>query len=494
MLVKRLSGWLLAPLLFANGIGTADAEIPLVAAVKNADTVAVRELLAQHVDVNIPEADGTTALHWAAHRDDMETAALLIGAAANARTANRYGVTPLSLACVNGNAAMIEMLLKAGADPNTGLPEGETALMTVSLTGKADAVTVLLAHGADVNARESWRGQTALMWAAAEGNAEAAELLLAHGADLHAHSNGGFTPLLFAAREGRIEAVRVLLDAGADVNESLLSPNQRSGSSDRPAEPASGPSALMLAVANAHYELAAFLLDRGADRDAGAQGWTTLHQITWVRKPGAGGNDPPPEGSGKMDSLEMVRKLVGHGADVNARITKRPRVGTTDLNVIGATPFLMAARTADAELMRLLADLGADPLLPNEDNTTPLLVAAGVGTRYPGEDPGTEAEVLEAVKVALELGGDLNAVDDNGETVMHGVAYKLAPSAVPFLVEKGAKIQVWNQENKFGWTPLRIAQGIVQRDNNTRPISPPMVAAFRQVMDGASAARTEEPQ
>ncbi|MGH2437954.1 MAG: ankyrin repeat domain-containing protein, partial [bacterium] len=211
------------------------------------------------------------------------------------------------------------------------------------------------------------------------------------------------------------------------------------------------------------------------------QGWTALHQVSWVRKTGiAGSNNPAPEGSGNIDGLEFVRKLVAKGAAMNARVTKQPKMGLTTLNAIGATPFLLAARTADSELMRLLAQLGADPLLANEDNTTPLMVAAGVGTQNPGEDPGTEPEVLRAVSVALELGSDLNAVDRNGETVMHGAAYKHVPSVVNFLAGKGARVDVWNQPNKKGWTPLRIADG-VQRGMNIVS-SPPTAAAIRQVM------------
>jgi ankyrin repeat protein len=199
---------------------------------------------------------------------------------------------------------------------------------------------------------------------------------------------------------------------------------------------------MVLAVANAHYELAAMMLDAGADPNAAAQGWTALHQITWVRKPGRGDNDPAPEGSGSLSSLDLVKKLVAKGANVNAKMTKQGNVGRTSLNMIGATPFLMAARTADASLMRLLVELGADPLLPNADGTTPLLAAAGVGTYFPGQDAGTEKEVLEAVKVALEFGGDVNGVNKNGETVIHAAAYKQVPSAAQFLIEKGAKIEI----------------------------------------------------
>jgi ankyrin repeat protein len=491
----RLLGCLIASVLFAALPGVARGSPPLVEAVKKADKATVRQLLASGVDVNAPEVDGTTALHWAARTDDVEVAAWLLRAGANASAVTRYGVTPLSLACTNGNVAVVQMLLEAGADPNTTLPEGETALMAAALTGKADAVRVLLAQGADPNRQEEWRGQTALMWAAAEGNVEATQVLLEHGADIDTRSTGGFTPLLFAAREGRVDVARVLLEAGADVNASLPFRNRRRGpGGGRPAgsdAPVTGPNSLMLAVANAHYELASYFLDRGADANTSAQGWTALHLVSWVRKPGHGGNDPAPEGSGTMGSLDFVKKLAAHGADLNVRITRRPNVGTTDLNMIDATPFLMAARTADAELMQLLVDLGADPFLANADNTTPLLVAAGVGTRFPGEDPGSDSEVVEAIKVALALGGDVNAVDNNCETVMHGVAYKLAPSAVHLLVDSGAKMEVWNRENEFGWTPLDIAQGIVQRDNNTRPSSPTMIAALRGVLgDAAEVAAT----
>jgi ankyrin repeat protein len=422
-------------------------------------------LLLPALNANAAEVDGTTPLHRAARNDDLRTAQQLIRAGANVKAATRYGVTPLHLACINGNAAFIEMLLKAGADANTALPEGETALMTAARTGKADAVKILLAHGADVNAKESWRGQTALMWAAGEGHTEIIPVLIERGADIHARSNGGFTPLLFAAREGQIGAAQALLKAGASVNESL--PGRRRGNAtNRPADPETGLNAFLLAAANAHYELAALLLDAGADPNAAPQGWTALHQVSWVRKAGNGGsNNPAPEGSGNMSSLYFVKKLAARGANLNARVTRRPNMGVTGLNSIGATPFLLATRTADYEFMRLLAELGADPLMTNEDNSTPLMVAAGLGTSSPGEDPGTEGEVLEAVKLALELGNDINKVDKNGETAMHGAAYKHVSSVALFLAEQGARIEIWNQPNKKGHTPLKIAEGI-QRGMN----------------------------
>jgi uncharacterized protein len=477
--------WVTASLLAFSSLDVAGAAPSLVDAVKAVDKAAVRTLLAERVDVNAPEPDGTTALHWAANRDDAEVVDLLIRAGGNAKVANRYGVTPLWLAAMNGNAATIEMLLKAGADANTASAEGETVLMTAARTGKLDAVNVLLRYGANVNAREGWHKQTALMWAAAEGHPAVIRALVEAGADIRVRSDGGFTALLFAAREGQIGAVQALLAAGADLNESLPVKSRGRETATNPAvkpgEPEAGLNPFLLAAANAHFELAAMLLDRGADPNAAPQGWTALHQVSWVRKAGiAGSNNPAPEGSGSMDSLEFVKKLVAKGATPNVRVTKQPSMGVTTLNAIGATPFLLAARTADTELMRLLAQLGADPRLPNEDNTTPLMVAAGVGTQNPGEDPGTEAEVLLAVRLALELGNDLNAVDKNGETVMHGAAYKHVPSVVKFLAEKGVPRATWTQQNTKGYSPLKIAEGI-QRGMNIVS-SPPTEAAIRQAI------------
>jgi ankyrin repeat protein len=254
--------------------------------------------------------------------------------------------------------------------------------------------------------------------------------------------------------------------------------------------PRAGISALVLAVTNAHYELAADLLAAGADPNAAGAGYTALHAITSVRKPGGGDNDPAPQGSGSMSSLELIRKLAAKGANLNAQMTKRVNFGLTSLNTLGATPFFLAAKNADAELMRALAALGADPLLPNADNSTPLMAAAGLGTRSPGEDAGTESEVVEALQAALDLGGDLNAVDNNGETAMHGAAYKNLPEAVRFLADKGAKIEIWNQKNKQGWTPLVIAQGY--RFGNFKP-SPETEAMLRHVMTAAGVSTAVDP-
>lgn len=429
------------------------------------------------------EKDAATELLLrAAHNDDLAAVEKLIAAGADVKAANRYGVTALSLAATNSNGKMIARLLAAGADANTELPGGETVLMTAARTGSVDAVRALIKHGANVNAKDSRRGQTALMWAAAEGHAAVVEELIAAGADWKTRLDSGFTAFLFAAREGRIEAAKALVKAGASVDDMTEQPP---GTPRRPGAPRPGTSALHLAVGNAHYDFASWLLDAGANPNAAENGWTALHAISGVRKPGLGDNNPAPLGSGSMNSVDMVRKLVAKGANINFRMTKKINVGLTALNTLGATPYLLAARSADAELMRLLKSLGADVTIPTADGATPIIACAGLGTRSPGEDAGTEEEVVEALGVAIEHGADPNVVDKNGETAMHGAAYKNLPGAVKFLASHGAKIEVWNKANKNGWTPLGIAEGY--RFGNYKP-SPPTEAAIRQVLAAAGVA------
>ena len=479
MCVRLLSSWLLVSILSLATLLAGGVDAPLADAVQRMDRVTIRGLLQESIDVNASQVDGMTALHWAAYHDDLDILERLVRAGADVEVANRYGVTPLSLACTNANADMVELLLGAGADPNMSLPGGETVLMTAARTGRVGAVKALLANGADVHSAENRRGQTALMWAAAEGHVEVVEELIRSGADFRAPLDSGFTPLLFAVREGRIGVVRVLLKAGVDVNETvqLNVAKRQSFPGRRPVR--AGASALLVAATNAHFDLGVELLEAGADPNTDRTGYTVLHAMPRVRNSGAGDNDPVPEGSGRMTSLEFVRKLVAYGADLNARMTEQPRLNNTRLNELGATPFLLAAQTADVELMRVMVELGADPLLPTGENSTPLMAAAGLGTRSPGEDAGTEEEVLEALRVVLDLGVDVNAVDDHGETAMHGAAYKNLPRAVEFLVDAGAEIGIWNQPNEFGWTPLTIARGY--RFGNYKP-SPVTMAAVEGVM------------
>jgi ankyrin repeat protein len=446
---------------------------PLVAAVKSGNTDGLRRLLAERTDVNATEVDGTTALHWAAHHNDVPAADLLLEAGATAQVTNRYGATPLLLACINGSAPMVERLLRAGADPNTTMPEGDTVLMAAARTGNAAVVQALIARGAAVNVRERWKDQTALMWAAAANNAAAVKALVAAGADVQARTKyrpvpltatggfgrrsernsdstkqAGFTALHFAVRAGAADAVKVLLESGATL---------RDTTSD-------GTGALVMAIASTHFELADWLLAQGADPNAAGQGWTPLHQIAYTRRPNTGVNNPGLTPRDTLDSLTLARRLVARGANPNQPATKNPdvtNVGRKRLTEAGATAFWVASQTLDLPYMRLLVELGADPLKANASGDTPLMAASGLVIEKPGESPGTPAEVAAAVKFLLDLGADATTVDDDGNTALHGVAVWGSNDAVNMLVAAGAKLDV---KNNRGLTPWRIAEGAVFED------------------------------
>ena len=448
----------------------------------------VRTLLDDGADVNAAQVDGMTALHWAAYHDDLDTARMLVGAGADANATNRYGVRALSLAATNGNAAFVQLLLDAGADPNAALLGGETVLMTAARTGSLAAVEALLASGADPNVRER-RGQTALMWAAAEGHVGIVDAILAAGADVHASLRSGFNPMFFAVRGGHIPLVQRLLKAGVDVNAVLErvkdGPDAAvNNASYRPVD--DGMSALLLAVRNGHFELAVELIEAGADPDDQRTGFAPLHTMSWVRKPDASDRgDPPPIGSGNLTALEFVRELVALGADVNLRLKTaeaRPPHTASRLGMEGATAFLMAADRADTPFMRLLLELGADPFVPNVEGSTPLMAAAGLGTTAPEEEAGSEAEARDAVQLLVDLGADPDAVDDNGDTAMHGAAFASFPTVVQLLADNGADIHVWSQPNEQGRTPLFIAEGY--RGGLPRP-SRPTIETITFLMDGA---------
>ena len=268
----------------------------LADAVESRDAARISELLSSPIEVNLPQVDGMTALHWAAHHDDWTLGLKLLTLGASASAQNRYGITPLYLACVNGNANLVRGLLEAGADPDTAVNGGETALMTASRTGKIGAVLALIRAGAEIDAKER-NGQTAIMWAAAEGHPDVVGALLAAGAEFRSPlERSGFTPFLFAIRAGKTDVVRLLLDAGADIHTAMMP--QRSGGR----LPKKGTSPLLLAVENGHYDLAIELLDAGADPNDDRSGYTILHTLTWIRKPDIGessAGDPAPQGSGR---------------------------------------------------------------------------------------------------------------------------------------------------------------------------------------------------
>jgi ankyrin repeat protein len=506
----------------AGGSGS-PGRSPLIHAVRAQDVQAVRTLLAQKVDPNAAEADGFTALHWASQRSDPQMVDLLLGAGANARTSTRYNITPLYLAATNGNAAIVERLLQAGADPNATAMEGQTMLMTAARSGQADAVRLLLRRGASVDTKEPYRGQTALMWAAAEGNTAAADVLIEAGADLTLTSSGGFTPLLFAVRNAHIDTAVTLLKRGANVND--VAPD--------------GSSALSMATVNAFFELASVLLDHGADPNLPDPRASPLHTVAWLRKPGADGaagvgNTPvgTPQQVGAVTAIELARDLLEHGANPNTRVAwNEPRFGKEGgtarnppnirlgrhlISYRGATPFYVAAKNGDIELMRLLVEFKADPHITTLTGVTPLMVAAGLDT-WEGETPGPftgvpEAERLEAVKFAVSLGADVNARANFGDYPMEGdVAYTLLyyphnidalvelgvgdprwngstpligaimsnqPSIVQYLVDQGADVRA---KTTLGWTPLDVAEGVFCC--NAKKEFPAAAAIIRKALD-----------
>lgn len=425
---KRLGRWLVAPLLSVASLAANHSDLRLVDAVEKQDKASVRSLLSEKIDVNVRQPDGATALAWAARWDDLEIAHLLIDAGANVNAANDYGVTPLWLACGNGSAAMVDVLLRSGADPNAALLSGETALMAATEAGSLEAVKLLLAQKANPHATESSGGQNALMWAVAEGHPDIVRALVEHGADINARSKGGFTPLLFAAQQGDVESARILVAAGGNVNEGA---------------PPRTPSALLIASASGHADFSTFLLDQGADpNQADGKGFTSLHYAAMRR-----------------NMLEAVKALLAHGANPNARLPKDApeQGGVTEMSISGATPLFLAAAAGNGNIVRALAAGGADPLVPTADNTTALMVAAGVGLFENRNEDAVKA-AFETVRLLVEMGSDINAVGEHGWTALHGAAYTGADDTLQFLVEKGAKMDVMDE---FGQTPLSIAQAVV---------------------------------
>ena len=450
----NLGGCALILVLLATGPPVWAADHPLIDAVKAQDTDAIRALLKQRVDVDARQPDGATALHWAAYEDALDVASLLAHAGAAVDTANDYGVTPLSLACDNGSAAMVTMLLEAGASPNAARTTGEMPLMTCARTGNVDAVRALLDHGADPNVAESWHGQTALMWAAGQGHTKVARVLVDHGADVQARSKGGFTALLIAAREDDPALAELLIDAGAGVNDAAPD----------------GTTPLTVATIRGHASLAIFLLEQGADPNTLESGFTPLHwaagswhtELTGSLYGIATDRDPEWRSLNGMlvGKLALVKSLLAHGADPHARLAKPPphfgfSSGRFRVSLVGATPFLLTAMDANVEVMRALAEAGADIHLGTEENTTPLMVAAGLG-QVPAETRVTASQAFDAVEYLLERGADVNAINDRGRTALHGAAHIRSDAIVQLLVDHGASISVADEK---GITPLMIAEG-----------------------------------
>jgi ankyrin repeat protein len=450
---------------------------PLIEAVKNEDVEAVSTLLRGRAAVNERQSDGATALHWGAYRDDLDIVDMLLRAGADVNAVNRLGASPLWLAAMNGSAQLMGRLLEAGADANVALPEGETPLMTAARAGTAAGVRLLVAAGADVEARESTRDQTALMWAVAQGHHHVVRELIDAGADVTARSKvrprlmsnegvfggafdsavvenlGDFTPLMFAARRGDVESARLLLASGADIND--IAGNNAS--------------ALVMAIHSGHSPLAEFLLDNGADPNADGAGYTALHAAVL------------------RGELEAVKALLAHGADPNPRL-KRATPGRRSsedwmlkLRYESATPFWLAALYREPEIMRALAEGGAEPLLTTMELwrrvgdraggvgppeviggfITPIM-AALQGTSDRGRfvtsspDPMSEERLtLETVSVAADLGVDVNAADQSGTTALHEAAARNLKTIIRFLGERGALLDV---TNSAGRTPLDLAK------------------------------------
>ena len=503
MVGRRIAAAVIAALLAQSA--AAEDEQRLIVAVRQQDHQAVRRLLEARADVNARQPDGSTALHWAVYRDDVELVALLLGAKADVDAANDVGVTPLLMAASAGQGAIVERLVAAGGRPNTALPSGETALMRAARAGSAAAVKALIGAGADVDARERTRGQTALMWAAANGRAEVVKALIEAGADIRARSDaasavynmggsrsagtgnrettihqipqGGNTPLLFAARSGDVASARLLVAAGANVNDAG----------------ADGNPALIVAVHGGHASLAAFLIDSGADVNAAPLGYTALHAAVLrgtLRDRNLRNSDP-------LAGAPIVKKLIDAGAVVDVPFTKGTplRRWSHDFVLherwVGATPFWLAARFLEVDILRVLGAAGADSNRRSSDGTTPLLAAAGLDYSRGGGDgafirdrrdfssynpvaaeeggaiPRDEERLtLETVKAVVALGGDPRAVNPGGITPLHAAAALGLTPVVQALVDAGADVHA---RDKRGQTALDAARRAAERVSALQP-------------------------
>jgi ankyrin repeat protein len=435
----------LAACIFGGYGISAAADSRLMEAVRRGDLDAVQSLISQRVDVNEEQGDGATALMWATHRDDKEMIDLLLASGAEAKAANELGVTAVSLSCTNRNSSVVDQLLRAGADANAAQVNGETVLMTCAKTGAVEAVRSLLAHGADPRAREHRRSQTALMFAASGKHSDVVRSLIEGRADVNAASATGFTALMFAAQQGGVELARMLIDVGADVN---------AGTPD-------GWTPLLVASASRNEEVGILLLERGAKPNvADEYGITPLHYAMRRGLSFFVGLKFSLDFRARPENLPgLAKSLLTHGADPNAQIKKALQYGpeTIQASMVGATPFLLAAVAADADLMQAMADAGAHPSTAARGGITPLMAAAGAAREAAPRDEEEELWALEAVRVAVEFGAELNARNDDGQTAMHAAAFTGAASIVRYLAEVGTHVDV---PDDAGETPWSMAVGI----------------------------------
>ena len=492
-LAATLGLLVLALFVLTAGVIGQDTATSVVDAARAQDGETLRALVSAGADVNETQPDGASALHWATHWEDLETAEYLIAAGADVNAANDLGVTAILMAAANGQGELVETLLAAGADANASLTSGETALMAASRAGSVAAVESLLARGADVDAREQTRGQTALMWAVANRHPEVTRVLLEAGADVSARSQvrtrvynmggtrsagsasqgiplrevpiGGSTPILFAARSGDVESARLLLEAGADVHDTT----------------ADGNTVVVIAAHSGHGSLVKLLLDEGADVNAAPLGYNALHAAVLrgdLRDRGVRNRDP-------LSGLALVELLLARGADPNVQVSKPTPVRrwSHDFALMdrwnGATAYWLAAKFLEIDMMQALADAGADARLASRDGTTPLMAAAGLGYRRGGGsafitdrrdfsayNPVASAEegsripepeerlARQAVELAIELGGDVTATTNAGDTALHGAASHGMDTVIELLVEHGADL---NATNERGQTPMAMA-------------------------------------